>query len=295
MIYFILFSIVAERLNGRKAPTAEEVELSCVGDATVKKPTGGSGRSEVPAEISKDLQKLKVQLTTLINKLQPGSVSSPPACAADDDDDAAPYPKYIDGTRTTVCPYCKLVFNEYPKLADHVDYHRGIKRHQCLSCEASFSNRHSWWLHMDLHEKKDKGAEVFPCRKTSKCNKVCTTQVQLDAHYVNQHPDKSLPPGYHCPHCNKAFWVNYYMLAHLRLASCPNFTPVPSTCTVCSKVFKSYAKMRVHYNNQHGTRAKARLLKKFVCGICHVSLDTKVSYNQHMRYIHKAKPLPKKK
>ncbi|XP_023939842.2 zinc finger protein 1 homolog isoform X3 [Bicyclus anynana] len=160
------------------------------------------------------------------------------------------------------CVYCKVVFNKFKKLLEHMNRH--YRNCVCDICGAGFINRSTFTVHYHGHS-----LGHFPCHH---CEKVFDTKRKQRSHEmaIHIHAQKS----YKCGYCNEHFSTHWKKEKHISSEHGVNLREIK--CQVCDKVCLTANSLRIHVKRDH---LKER---RFECKVCDYRFFGSQELREHM-------------
>lgn len=163
------------------------------------------------------------------------------------------------------CVECGKQLKSLTTLSVHMRYHRGIKNHKCLICDARFTIGGQLKEHMKIHT----GEKPFEC---SVCLKKFRSNGLLTVHARSHTGERPYP----CTYCKKAFTSASKLKIHIRTHTGEK----PYKCDYCNKCYvksQDYSRhLKVHTNNSG-----------FHCQYCSEEYNNIFLLRRHINYKHK--------
>ena len=194
------------------------------------------------------------------------------------------------------CPECSETFTGEPDLRKHMASHDETgKKFPCAQCGVEFKKTFARYLHV---RSRHAGQRKYSCVV---CNEVCLGRAALKNHRAQVHGD-----GFECDVCHKVYdkaaAFKIHMSSHMNLKQ--------YKCKLCDKGYNTRAMLRYHEKYYHnpetgGLKPRDKVchncgkafrrqdnltvhlgsclnLRKFECGLCDRTFNTRTSLGLHL-------------
>lgn len=199
-------------------------------------------------------------------------------------------PYRLDGdTDTFKCAVCKVEFQYFIKLSEHMNLHYGD--YMCDICGKSFLSQNRLRCHVRNHGsgfrcsvcpetfdsltiKHNHECKVHNKEKVCKCfycDETFTNYMRRKRHHHTVHNLEI--PGFNCPICQKTFEIESKMLTHHKEV---HVREKNYSCSMCDQRFFSKTHVQKHMVKHFGERVHQ-------CEVCKKSYARKQTLRDHMR------------
>ena len=170
------------------------------------------------------------------------------------------------------CEFCGRRFQSETIMAMHVQLHlKNAPMHKCEECGWEFDAVHQLTYHLKTH----KGDKKTPSKR--------------GANNKRRDSVETTPPATVCEQCDRQFFYEYQMRAHL--ANHFNGS-VLYKCEYCTWTYEKESMLAPHIEDYHPfyaqsnefERATVRTSQRFICPLCGRIFATKLLYIQHLAF-----------
>lgn len=168
------------------------------------------------------------------------------------------------------CPLCDRICKKKVTLINHYNmaHELNLKPNKCPYCPERSISLKALEVHVK-EEHRDL-LDIAKMLTCDQCGKNCSNAKSLDAHIRCYHRDHT------CSICSKVFKTYDLVRKHVRN---DHDVKPRHLCSLCGTAYSSAYTLRVHMEEVHKK-------PKFECQICHVKLKNKANLKYHMKSVH---------
>ncbi|XP_020281733.1 zinc finger protein 660-like [Pseudomyrmex gracilis] len=169
------------------------------------------------------------------------------------------------------CDECGKTYTQQKNLVDHMWIHTGERPYKCKSCDKSFKNSSSLFIHKRCHL-PDNLKYQYQC---DQCDKKFSTKPNLVTHKLIHTGVRNFT----CDQCGKSFMQKGNLEAHFLTHT----EEKPYKCSICPKAFKTPMQLKKH-DLVHTD------IKPHQCAVCGKTFREKSTLKEHSRIHSNAMP-----
>ena len=179
-----------------------------------------------------------------------------------------------------ICYVCMKKFKSKYRLDDHMNIHSHENKHQCESCNKSFTTNYTLQRHIaEIHCEKIS----FDC---DSCESIFTSEDNLKRHMEYTHSTEKSEHG--CDICDDIFKRKDNLLRHKRevhafsdgivVIKGVNDTESSFKCPLCETYFARKSNLKRHTDKVHSQEDNS-----YICDICQKTYGRKDNLKKHMK------------